>query len=170
MNIIIVYFLINFGLIIIILNKRWLRYKSRYNTKKNLIQKRSLILLSATDEALADLFAVAYTGLPNYMAVSLTTDKARLISEQRGLEGDFAEKTSYEDLLRSNLEENLQRYCPAKSYNFTNSKFNIYCLATIIAKVFYEACDKNTSEIASIALPIIHSALPVIGDKIKIKI
>ena len=82
--------------------KRWHRYQARYNQKKK-IQKRSHILLSATDEALADLFAVAYTGLPNFMAASLTSDKARLINEERELEGAFATKATYEILATSNL-------------------------------------------------------------------
>ena len=144
--------------------KRWLRYQARYKQKKKIIQKRAHILLSATDEALADLFAVSYTGLPDFMAISLTSPKAQLVNKQRELEGEFANKATYEALATSNLAPNLRKYCAAKSRNFTNSQFNIYCLATVIAKVFFEACDKDTKKIGSIALPIIHSILPSLGE------
>jgi len=147
--------------------KRWLKYQARYNQKRKVSQKRSHLLLSATDEALADLFAVAYTGLPDFMAASLTTKKTRLINEQRELEGEFAAKATYEALAMSNLEPHLRKYCPAQSRNFTNAHFNIYCLATVIAKVFYEACDKDTKKLGSMALPLIHSVLPIIGNALE---
>jgi hypothetical protein len=142
---------------------RWLRYQARYKPKKKIVQKRSQILLSATDEALADLFAIAYTGVTNFMAVSLTHEKTKIINDQRDLNGEFAKKATYEALALSILKPSLRKYCPAKSHNFTNAQFNIYCLATVIAKVFYEACDKDAKKLGSVALPLIHSVLPSIG-------
>jgi len=144
-------------------NQRWKRYQARYNKSKQLSVTRTHILLAATDEALADLFAIAFTGVVDFMTVSLTTPKGNLINKQRDLRGNFANLVTYDDLANEKLRPEFRLYCPAKSKNFTNSKFNIYCLATIIAKVFFEASEQEIYKLANIAIPLAHKALPLIG-------
>jgi hypothetical protein len=128
---------------------------------------RSHLLLAATDEALADLFAVAFTGLPDFMKASLSDKKTRHINNQRAINHQFAEKITYDMLAHGHLSKKFKLYCPEPSRNFTNANFNIYCLATLIAKTIYEACDKNTVLLGNYALPLIHRILPEIGENLE---
>lgn len=146
--------------------KLWKRYQARYDADNKVAQSRSHILLSATDEGLADVFAVAFTGAPDFLAASLTGKRGKALNIQRDLKGPFARRATYDDLAFGTLHRKLRGLCPAKSQNFENPDFNIYCLGTVIAKVFYEAAEQNIGILRKHALPIIHKALLEVGQEL----
>lgn len=137
----------------------WSLFQSRYDQNQNRLDTRSRILLNALDEGLADVFAVALTGLPDYLNVSLTHGSTEALRKQRDLNGEFAEQTTYDLLLNSDLEKNLLQLCGENADDFTNPKFNIYCLGTVIAKAIYEASSRNLGTLQDHTLPAITSSL-----------
>lgn len=143
-------------------DKSWRRYQARYDDKDSPSVLRSERLLSATDEGLADIFAVAYTGLPNYLSLSLTTGRGEQVSAQRGLEGRFAAIATYDALAKKNLPKYFQDICSG-SDNFTDKNFNYYCLATVIAKAIYETSGPDIEILKEKLLPAIFRSLSSIA-------
>ncbi|HXW60818.1 MAG TPA: hypothetical protein VEK06_04685 [Myxococcota bacterium] len=143
--------------------KSWARYKMRYEPKQNELHSRSERLLAATDEALADIFAVVYTKLPNYLCLSLTTTKGEEVCKQRDLNGDYAKNATYDVLAGRHVYLGSLGSCGINSKNFTSANFNYYCLATVIAKALYESVGGNLRELENLMLPAINRSLITIA-------
>lgn len=145
--------------------RNWQRYQHRYAVDRDQYMTRSERLVAATDEGLADIFAVAYTGLPNYLCLSLTTKKGDEICSQRDLNGHYAEIATY-DLLASSKAKHKKSLgtCQADSKNFQSSTYNYYCLATVIAKTLYEISDKEINKLKTQTLPAVNRSLPSIAE------
>lgn len=144
----------------------WPVFQDRYNPIKNRISHRSRIIMNALDEGLADVFAVAFTGLPNYLNVSLTEDVSAKVRLQRDLEGEFANRANYDLLAASNLPPHLLAMCGGRSRNFQNLSFNGYCLGTVIAKMLYQTANKNVSKLRDVILPLVAESLPSVARKL----
>lgn len=143
--------------------KSWQRYQARYNPHRSAEMTRSERLLAATDEALADIFAVVYTHLPNYLCLSLTTKKGEEVCEQRDLEGSFAHKATYDKLAGRQGNQRALGSCGISSRNFTSPTFNYYCLATVIAKTLYDAAKGDIEIITHSFLPAVNRSLDTIA-------
>lgn len=146
-------------------DKLWSLFQSRYDRLKNRLDYRSRTLLNALDEGLADLFAVAYTSMPDYLNVSLPSKTSIKTRQQRDLEGAFAETATYEELSSSSRPDHML-YCNARSKDFFNLDFNVYCLGTVIAKTIYEAAEQNTAKLIATALPLIFASLPSVAKSL----
>lgn len=144
----------------------WPLFQSRYDQDQQRLSNRSRIILNGLDEGLADVFAVAFTGVPAYLSVSLTAEKSRKIKEQRDLDGRFAELATYDSLAKSKLDNELLSMCAEDAVDFQNLKFNAYCLGTVIAKSIYEAADKNIANLAGVAVPVIAHSLTSVANKL----
>ena len=131
---------------------------------------RSDKLLSATDEGLADLFAIAYTGDPYFLSLSMMNKSENLQNnkEIRNLDGEFSNIVTYEKLYKSILPKPWNNVCD-NSYNFINPKFNHYCLGTLIAKTFYLAASNDIGYLRTNIMPLIHHGLKAIAKSIKNK-
>jgi hypothetical protein len=145
--------------------KSWNRYQRRFFPGRSKQFNRSERLLTATDEALADLFAIAYTSLPDYLSLSLTTKRGDKIKNQRDLNGEFANSTTYEQLAFPNGNRSLITRC-GNSKNFTTANYNFYCLATVIAKALYEASDRNIETMRNFTIKAVHEALEEVATKL----
>ncbi len=117
------------------------------------IEKRSQFLLSATDEGLADLFAVAYSANPEFMSVSLTGKNELIVKEHRSLINEFARIATYENLEEKTLDKKWLKYCNK----------NYYCLGTVIAKTFYMAAQNDIDILRNEILPLIPYGLEAIS-------
>lgn len=149
--------------------RSWERYKDRYRIDRNPFITRSERLLSATDEGLADIFAIAYTGLSNYLCLSLTSEKGDEICRQRDVHGSFAQVASYDLLASSNAaKKKALGDCQQDSHNFMNPSYNYYCLATVIAKVLYEASNRDQEILREFTLPAINRSLSAIGEALSL--
>lgn len=142
----------------------WQRYKARYQRKRDDQMTRSDRLLAATDEALADIFAIAYTGLANYLCLSLTTVNGDEVCKQRDLKGEFAQKATYDILAGKRAVKELRGSCAVNSMNFTSQNFNYYCLATVIAKAIFEASNQDGEILRASAIPAISRSLQEIAQ------
>ncbi len=138
----------------------WTFFQSRYASGE---LKRWQNLLSALDEGLADVFAVAYSKHPAYLKLSLSQEKSRRALQQRDLLGKFATFATYDNLSDGTLDKALLGLCRDSSRNFTNPNFSSYCLGTVIAKSFYEACGQNIDCLRTPALPVINQALEALS-------
>lgn len=129
---------------------------------------RSKMLLSSTDEGLADLFAVAYSANPDFLFLSLTNDSKKLKynKELRNLDGEFANIANYEKLYMSMMPKPWNNICK-NSHNFINPNFNHYCLGVLIAKTFYLAADSNIDSLRNDIMPLIHYGLKAIALRLK---
>ena len=141
----------------------WSLYQSRYKPGGTKLDTRSRVLLNALDEGLADVFAIAYTGLPDYLSISLTEDATENLRKQRDLNGDFALAVTYEMLAKAELPQAFLSMCGEQSDNFTNLKFNVYCLGTVVAKVLYDASGGNANTLRLAILPHIVPSLAAIA-------
>lgn len=133
----------------------WPLFKSsilkEYETSK---EKQSNFYLSATDEGLADLFAVAYTANPSFMSVSLTGKNEQILKEQRSLTDQFARIATYENLNEGDIDKKWLKYCDK----------NYYCLGTVLAKTFYMAAQNDISILRNEILPLIPYGLEAISE------
>ena len=121
-----------------------------YETTK---ERQSNFWLSATDEGLADLFAVAYSANPEFMTVSLTGKNEQILKEHRSLVNEFARIATYENLNEGSLDKKWLKYCDK----------NYYCLGTVIAKTFYMAAQNDISILRNEILPLIPYGLEAIS-------
>ncbi len=137
----------------------WPLFKSRYNVNDTRLSRRSRVLLNALDEGLADVFAVAFTGLPNYLDISLTERATDSLRRQRDLLGAFVNVATYDLLATSDLPIRYVELCGENSNNFENQKFNAYCLGTVVAKTLFEASRSNAKALREDFLPLITPAL-----------
>ncbi len=144
----------------------WSVFLSRYDGEKSRISKRSRIILNSLDEGLADTFAVAFTGLPNYLNVSLTERASETLRLQRNLNGLFAQNATYDSLRDALLPTTLMNMCGEKSNDFTNQKFNVYCLGTIVAKAIYEASSRDINVLRKKMLPLIFLSLDRVAEAV----
>jgi hypothetical protein len=144
----------------------WSLFQSRYDPFNIRLEMRSRILLNALDEGLADIFAIAFTGLPDYLDVSLTHKNTEALRRQRDINGDFAREITYDFLRETKTKNDLLEACGEKAEDFTSPKFNVYCLGTIIARTIFLASSENLQILRELVLPVVVESLSKIAAKL----
>lgn len=139
----------------------WSIFQSRYQRSR--LDDRSRTLLNALDEGLADLFAVAFTGLPDYLSMSLTQTSSLGLRKQRDLNGAFAHVVTFDMLATDGLPTTFIELCGAEAKNFENAQFNVYCLGTVIAKTLFQTARSDNAVLRHDVLPLIELALNAVA-------
>jgi hypothetical protein len=130
---------------------------------------RSSNLIRALDEGLADVFAVALTGDPSFMAPSLPSI-FEAEAAYRDLEGAFAGSVTYDGLSQQTLNSDDQRRCGFTRNEgedlFSSSAFKIYCGGTVIAAALWDASGSDATVFSEDIAPAVNRALPRMSQRI----
>ncbi|MEM7402789.1 MAG: hypothetical protein AAF310_02045 [Myxococcota bacterium] len=138
-------------------------YWNKIRHEQQLLDTRSKNLLDATDEGLADLFAVGFVKDPSAFRHVF---KGTLSSFRRDLQGGFAQEASYDGLARLDSWYAQQWQCGAAINFQANKNWSKYCLGTVIARALWETAGQDLTVLRQQLLPVINASLQDIGSTI----
>lgn len=154
------------------------RWKTLLNADESLSadEQRSLNILRALDEGLADINAIGFTRNVRFMNPSfesihldvLTNELLTAESERRNIESDFLDLATYDNLATDTLEHDLVSGC-GRSNDFKTTTdifgdvWSPYCLGSVIARTLWDGAQRDFEILNQSILPSINQTLPILG-------
>ncbi len=155
------------------------RWKSVLNTEAKIStdEQRSLNLLRALDEGLADINAIGFTQNITFMNPSFINDHVDEFtktlldaeSQRRNIESNFSDAATYDNIREDALEHELFNGCgQANNYETTGDilsgdVWSPYCLGSVIARTLWDGTGRNFNVLNEIFLPAINRSLNELG-------
>ncbi|MEM7589393.1 MAG: hypothetical protein AAF320_04480 [Myxococcota bacterium] len=139
-------------------------YWEKIRNGKDLLDTRSKNLLDATDEGLADLYAIGFVQDPSAFRHVF---KGTLSAFRRDLNGQFAQQANYDALARLDDWYAKQWRC-GYAINFQESQknWNKYCLGTVVSRALWEASGRDFVVLREQLLPLVNASLQDMGLRI----
>lgn len=139
-------------------------YWEKIRKGEDLLDRRSKNLLDATDEGLADLFAIGFVQDPSAFNHVF---KGILSAFRRDLAGRFAQEASYDALARLDRWYVEQWRCGyAVDFQGAQGRWNKYCLGTVLARALWEAAGQDLDVLRQQLLPLVNASLQDVGLQI----
>ena len=143
-------------------------------------EQRSLNLLRALDEGLADIHAIGYTGNIRFMEPSFSSEhlqgpiKEVLEAERirRNIESDFADEATYDNLAQDDLNHELFDGCglsndfEATGDILSGQAWSPYCLGSVVARTLWDGVGRDHDQLVAVLLPSVNATLALLGDEL----
>ena len=156
------------------------RWKSILSSTEQLSanEQRSLNLLRALDEGLADINAIGFTQNIGFMDPSfhsehlegITAELLAAESLRRNIESDFVDLATYDNLADDSFDHTLVEGCGVAN-NFTTSgdilsgqMWSPYCLGSVLARTLWEGVGRDHDVLRNAMLPAINQVLVHLGE------
>jgi|GEM_PF-1948711 len=119
--------------------------------------------LRGIDEGIADVFALAYSGKPDFIERSITSATPAISA--RDVEGEFADLVTYEHFLNGGYPDN--DFQDACNGDLSSEGFNFYCIGTLFARVMWDTAGGDANALRTEVLPVLEPALADASERIQ---